>query len=123
MEHPDGTLASVAQCIEQLGQNSSSVQEQEGRAWFWKPPHQLPLSKPFEGNKSGHPYLGEPGFRSSYSLTGGMDPSDNSRKQKPASIERCQICEIDYETVEGLGVHSQTRDHQKAAMNIVLSIK
>ncbi|KAI8000608.1 Protein CELLULOSE SYNTHASE INTERACTIVE 1 [Camellia lanceoleosa] len=29
MEHPDGTLASVAQCIEQLGQNSSSVQEQE----------------------------------------------------------------------------------------------
>ncbi|KAL7176979.1 hypothetical protein ACSBR2_030335 [Camellia fascicularis] len=29
MEHPNGTLASVTQCIEQLGQNSSSVQEQE----------------------------------------------------------------------------------------------
>ncbi|CAI9109355.1 OLC1v1009162C1 [Oldenlandia corymbosa var. corymbosa] len=29
MEDPDGTLASVAQCIEQLRQNSSSVQEKE----------------------------------------------------------------------------------------------
>ncbi|KAL9245722.1 hypothetical protein vseg_019341 [Gypsophila vaccaria] len=29
MEDPDGTLASVAQCVEQLRQNSSSVQEKE----------------------------------------------------------------------------------------------
>ncbi|XP_027178895.1 protein CELLULOSE SYNTHASE INTERACTIVE 1 [Coffea eugenioides] len=29
MEDPDGTLASVAQCIEQLRQNSSSIQEKE----------------------------------------------------------------------------------------------
>ncbi|GMP89508.1 hypothetical protein CsSME_00041051 [Camellia sinensis var. sinensis] len=87
------------------------------------PPHQLPLGEPFGGNKSGHPRLGEPGFRSGYSLAGVMDPFDNSRKRKPASMGWCRICEIDCETVEGLDVHSQTRDHQKVAMNIVRSIK
>ena len=36
---------------------------------------------------------------------------------------RCLICKIDCETVEGLEVHSQGREHQKMAMDMVLSIK
>ncbi|KAF5954251.1 hypothetical protein HYC85_007107 [Camellia sinensis] len=85
--------------------------------------HRLPHGEPFGGDRSGHPRLGEPGFRSSYSLTGGMDPFDNSRKRKLASMGWCRICKVDCETVEGLDLHSQTRQHQKMAMDMVLSIK
>lgn len=35
----------------------------------------------------------------------------------------CRICKVDCETVDGLDLHSQTREHQKMAMDMVLSIK
>ncbi|GAB4860061.1 hypothetical protein Ancab_011539 [Ancistrocladus abbreviatus] len=95
------------------------------------PPHP-PFGESFGGDRLGHPRLGEPGFRSSYSLQryahdggfrpGEMEPFDNVRKRKQGSI-MCRICKIDCETVEGLDLHSQTREHQKKAMDMVLSIK
>ncbi|KAA8549349.1 hypothetical protein F0562_001033 [Nyssa sinensis] len=95
-------------------------------------PHHLPLGESF-GSKSSHPQLGEPGFRSSYSLQGfpndggfykgGMDSFGNSRKRKPVSMGWCRICKVDCETVEGLDLHSQTREHQNKTMDMVRSIK
>ncbi|CAK9147448.1 unnamed protein product [Ilex paraguariensis] len=95
--------------------------------------HHPPFSESFGGNQSSHPRLGEPGFRSSYSLqgfpnegglyAGDMDPFDKSRKRKPWSTGWCRICKIDCETVEGLDLHSQTREHQKMTMDMVISIK
>uniref|UniRef100_A0A2P2KQF4 RING-type domain-containing protein n=1 Tax=Rhizophora mucronata TaxID=61149 RepID=A0A2P2KQF4_RHIMU len=80
-----------------------------------------------------HPRLGEPGFRCNYSLkgfpadggsyAGDFESYDNSRKRRPSSMGWCRICKVDCETVEGLDLHSQTREHQKMAMDIVLSIK
>ncbi|XVF19945.1 hypothetical protein REPUB_Repub11eG0155100 [Reevesia pubescens] len=80
-----------------------------------------------------HPQLGEPGFRSSFSLrefpndggiyTGDMDSFENLRKRKPVSMGWCRICKVDCETVEGLDLHSQTREHQKMAMDMVVTIK
>lgn len=35
----------------------------------------------------------------------------------------CRICSIDCETVEGLDLHAQTREHQKMALNMVLAFK
>lgn len=78
-----------------------------------------------------HPQLGEPGFRSSFShhgfssdgssYTGNMDPFD--RRRKPPSMGWCRICKVDCETVEGLDIHSQSREHQKNAMDMVAIIK
>ncbi|MED6111972.1 hypothetical protein PIB30_057313 [Stylosanthes scabra] len=95
-----------------------------------------PGSRSFEsfskGNRPGHPPLGEPGFRSTFSLPGfpndaGFLPGearafDNVRR-KAASMGWCRICRVDCETVEGLDLHSQTREHQRTAMDIVKSIK
>ncbi|GLT66967.1 hypothetical protein SLA2020_393050 [Shorea laevis] len=77
------------------------------------------------------PRLGEPGFRSSFSLQGlptdggsyadDMVPFD--RRRKPASVGWCRICKVDCETVEGLDMHSQSREHQKNAMDMVATIK
>ncbi|RVW65966.1 hypothetical protein CK203_007566 [Vitis vinifera] len=98
-------------------------------------PSRLSAGESFGGsNKSGHPRIGEPGFRSTYSLhgypndhgfrpPGDMESFDNSRKRKPLSMAWCRICNIDCETVDGLDMHSQTREHQQMAMDIVLSIK
>ncbi|KAB2038377.1 hypothetical protein ES319_D03G140900v1 [Gossypium barbadense] len=79
------------------------------------------------------PRLGEPGFRSSYSLpefpndggiyTGGMDSFEILRTRKPLSMGWCRICKVDCETVEGLDLHSQTGEHQKTAMDMVAIIK
>lgn len=35
----------------------------------------------------------------------------------------CRLCKVDCETVEGLDVHSQSREHQEMAMDMVRSIK
>ncbi|KAF7805406.1 altered inheritance of mitochondria protein 3-like [Senna tora] len=85
------------------------------------------------GNRPGHPRLGEPGFRSSFSLpgfpndggflTGDIGSFDNLRRRKVTSMGWCRICKVDCESVEGLDVHSQTREHQKVAMDMVKSIK
>lgn len=97
-------------------------------------PPRLPMGEMFGGgHRSTHPRFGEPGFRSSYSLhdypndgglhAGEMESFDNTRKRKLASSGWCRICKVDCETVEGLDLHSQTREHQKVAMDIVITIK
>lgn len=48
---------------------------------------------------------------------------DNLRRRKAPSMGWCRLCKVDCETVEGLDLHSQTREHQKMAMDIVKSIK
>ncbi|KAJ4838633.1 hypothetical protein Tsubulata_027263 [Turnera subulata] len=77
--------------------------------------------------------FGEPGFRSNFSLkgfpsdggsyNGDLESFDSLRKRKPSAMGWCRICKIDCETVEGLDMHSQTREHQKMAMDIVATIK
>lgn len=52
-----------------------------------------------------------------------MDPFEHSRKRKSSSMGWCRICRVDWETVEGLDLHSQTREHQKMSMDMVLTIK
>ncbi|KAK7849748.1 hypothetical protein CFP56_002422 [Quercus suber] len=85
------------------------------------------------GNRASHPRFGESGFRSSFPRqgfpndagidTGEMESFGNLRKRKAASMGWCRICKVDCETVEGLELHSQTREHQKMAMDMVRSIK
>ncbi|XP_068636221.1 chromatin modification-related protein eaf-1-like [Aristolochia californica] len=48
---------------------------------------------------------------------------DHMRRRKPGSMGWCRICKIDCQTIEGLDLHSQTREHQKMAMDMVLMIK
>ncbi|KAI4331756.1 hypothetical protein L6164_016713 [Bauhinia variegata] len=84
-------------------------------------------------NRPYHPRLGEPGFRSSFSLpgfpndggflTGDIGSFDDLWKRKAASMGWCRICKVDCESVEGLDLHSQTREHQKMAMDMVKTIK
>ncbi|GAB2286277.1 hypothetical protein Dimus_020694 [Dionaea muscipula] len=94
------------------------------------PPH-LPFGESLGADRSGHPLLGDPGFRSSFSmrhthdggfLRGEMDPFDNPKKRKSRSV-MCRICKVDCQNVEGLDVHSQSREHQEKAIAMVLSIK
>lgn len=54
---------------------------------------------------------------------GDMDSFDRPRKRKPVSMGWCRICKVDCETVEGLDMHSQTREHQDMAMDMVRTIK
>lgn len=63
------------------------------------------------------------GFALDVFFQGEIESFDNSRKRKPLSTGWCRICKIDCETVDGLEIHSQTREHQQMAMDIVLSIK
>lgn len=56
-------------------------------------------------------------------LHGDVDSFEHLRKRKHGSMGWCRLCKIDCETVEGLEVHSQTKDHQNMAMEIVLNIK
>ncbi|KAK4341994.1 hypothetical protein RND71_037810 [Anisodus tanguticus] len=83
-------------------------------------------------SKPGMPRFGEPGFRSRYPVpgfpnhglyAGDVDSFDRPRKRKPVSMGWCRICKVDCETVEGLDMHSQTREHQDMAMDMVRSIK
>ncbi|KAF6160986.1 hypothetical protein GIB67_007627 [Kingdonia uniflora] len=94
----------------------------------------LRIGEPIGGNLPGHGRKGEPGFRSSFSNRGfpseggPFNPGDGesfdqSRKRKHGSTGRCLICKIDCKTVEGLDVHSQTKEHQKMAMDMVSIIK
>lgn len=95
-------------------------------------PGSFPPSESFGGNKSNNPRLGEPGFRSSYSLHGfptdggfyaGNLEFDRFRTRMPTSMGWCRICKVDCDTVEGLELHSQTREHQRMTMDMVISIK
>lgn len=94
-------------------------------------PGNFPFGESFRGSRP--PRIGEPGFRSHYGFhgysndgepyIGDMGSFDISRKRKQATMGWCRICKIDCETVEGLDLHSQTKEHQKMAMDMVLSIK
>lgn len=94
--------------------------------------HPQPYGESF-GAKSTRPHLGEPGFRSSYSrqgfpsdggfYAGGSDSFDQLWKRKSLSMGWCRICKVDCESVEGLDIHGQTREHQRMAMDMVISIK
>lgn len=66
-----------------------------------------------------HPFSSDAGFFNA----GEIESLDNSRKRKHGSTGWCRICKVDCETVEGLEMHSQTREHQKMAMDMVLNIK
>lgn len=73
-----------------------------------------------------HMFFGDSGFTghfNSVSRKGDIDSFEQSRKRKPGSTGWCRICKIDCETVEGLDMHSQTRDHQNMTMDLVLQIK
>ncbi|KAF9596764.1 hypothetical protein IFM89_013311 [Coptis chinensis] len=67
-----------------------------------------------QGNLPSHLRIGDSGEGESL---------DHSRKRKQGSMGWCRICKVDCETVEGLEMHSQTREHQKMAMDMVLNIK
>lgn len=95
-------------------------------------PRDIRYGESFIENKLNFPpRMGEPGFRSSFSqgflndgpFRGVMEPFDRSRKRKSISMGWCRICKVDCETVEGLDVHSQSREHQKMTMDLVISIK
>ncbi|CDP20825.1 unnamed protein product [Coffea canephora] len=95
-------------------------------------PHNFQYGEPFAGDKPGGQQLGEPGSRGSFSLqgfpsdgpyAGDMSTFDNSRKRKNMSMGWCRICKVDCETVEGLDRHSQSREHQKMSLDMVMSIK
>ncbi|KAK4784693.1 hypothetical protein SAY86_019061 [Trapa natans] len=51
------------------------------------------------------------------------EPFDDLRMRRMASTGWCRICKVDCDTFEGLDLHSQTREHQKVAIDIVRSIK
>ncbi|KAK9065829.1 hypothetical protein SSX86_015230 [Deinandra increscens subsp. villosa] len=94
--------------------------------------HQPRFGESF-GTKSTRPHLDEPVFRSGYSrhgfpsdggfYAGGSDPFDPLRKSTTFSMGWCRICKVDCESVEGLDMHGQTREHQRMAMDMVISIK
>ncbi|KAL3530835.1 hypothetical protein ACH5RR_010157 [Cinchona calisaya] len=86
-------------------------------------PHKLNHGETFAGNKPGLRQVGEPAFRGSSSLQGDMSNFGNPRKKKHASRGWCRICKVDCETVEGLDMHSQTREHQHMSMDMVVNIK
>ncbi|KAL1558035.1 mediator of RNA polymerase II transcription subunit 12-like [Salvia divinorum] len=91
-----------------------------------------PFSQSARGDMPSFLHLGEPPMRNNYPyhgmpnavhFSGGLDSFDQSRKRKPISNGWCRICEFDCETVEGLEMHSQTREHQNMAMDMVKRIK
>uniref|UniRef100_A0A7N0ULX6 RING-type domain-containing protein n=1 Tax=Kalanchoe fedtschenkoi TaxID=63787 RepID=A0A7N0ULX6_KALFE len=69
------------------------------------------------------------GFRSNFLPTenrpyvSDLELSDNLRKRNTVNMGWCRICKVDCETVEGLDLHSQTREHQRMSMDMVLKIK
>lgn len=84
------------------------------------------------GDRPRYPSLGEPGFRSNLSMHGFPDDGgvttvkgelDFDRKRKAPTTGWCRICKVDCETVEGLDLHAQTKEHQKMAMDVVATIK
>ncbi|XP_057548373.1 uncharacterized protein LOC130826797 isoform X2 [Amaranthus tricolor] len=92
----------------------------------------LPFGESFGGEKPGRPLMGELEFKGAsgfqrYACEGGFypeerEPFDNPRKWMAGSI-MCRICKVECGTVEGLDLHSQSREHQRKARDIVLNIK
>lgn len=133
-----------AQIHNQIGSDDGYWQDGPGHLTRGKPsgPGYLP------GTFSGHGYAGEDagnfprppfsgpfgdhamrnnypfhGFPNAGKFSGGPDSIDHSRNRKPSSTGWCRICDFDCESVEGLEMHSQTREHQNVAMDMIKSIK
>ncbi|XP_075520800.1 uncharacterized protein LOC142554069 [Primulina tabacum] len=94
--------------------------------------NRIPFGGSIRGDRPSIPPFGEPGIRGNYPLQGFPNPGgfagevdsfDQSRKRRPISMGWCRICVFDCQTVEGLEMHSQTREHQKMAMDMVKTIK
>ncbi|XP_039136027.1 uncharacterized protein LOC120273468 [Dioscorea cayenensis subsp. rotundata] len=78
------------------------------------------------GPTHGYSMHGFPNETGRFGLVSNFDEIDSfghSSKRNLASIGWCRLCKIDCGSVEGLDIHSQTREHQKMAMDIVLNIK
>lgn len=78
------------------------------------------------GNLPPHLRTGDPSFNGRFnpgSREGDIDSFEQTRKRKAGGMVRCLICKVDCDTVEGLELHSQRREHQKMAMEIVQNIK
>ncbi|KAH9331843.1 hypothetical protein KI387_003951, partial [Taxus chinensis] len=90
-------------------------------------PNPMMMGEPGAGFGANVPIQGFPGesgfFKKQAQMPNDVEPLDLGRKRKPGSTGWCRICQIDCYTVEGLEQHTQTREHQKTAMDMVLSIK
>ncbi|KAL3821597.1 hypothetical protein ACJIZ3_007502 [Penstemon smallii] len=74
----------------------------------------------FSGMRNGYSVQG---FPNAANFAGDVDTFDLSRKRRPMNTGWCLICKVDCETIEGLEMHSQTREHQNMAMDMVRTIK
>ncbi|RRT74176.1 hypothetical protein B296_00032603 [Ensete ventricosum] len=71
----------------------------------------------------GRDFANEAGPFSTFNPRSEMEVFELLKKRKPGTMGWCRICSIDCETVEGLDLHAQTREHQKMAMDMVFAIK
>ncbi|KAJ4751226.1 TNF receptor-associated factor 6 [Rhynchospora pubera] len=94
----------------------------------------VPFNYPPPSSRSGARRFGEPAGYSRYGGPGQVPTETFGATGKGSSIERprkrrfstggwCRICKINCGTVEGLESHSQSKDHKKMAMDMILSIK
>ncbi|WOL16531.1 chromatin modification-related protein eaf-1-like isoform X2 [Canna indica] len=83
----------------------------------------IPTGDPAFGGSYGRDFPNEAAPFSMLNVRGEMEAFELLKKRKPGTMGWCRICSIDCETVEGLDLHAQTREHQKMAMDMVLSIK
>lgn len=130
---PPGFVSSSAPrlCYEQARADASQMES--ARHLDQGFPRQQQLYGDSSGTMSAHPCLGGPGSQSSYTRQGfpnagphcadGSDSFDNLRKRKSMSMGWCRICNVDCESVQGLEMHGQTREHQRMALNMVNNIK
>ncbi|KAI3772262.1 hypothetical protein L6452_03444 [Arctium lappa] len=136
---PPGFVSSSASrlCYEQarapIGKHPDAFQMESARHLDQGFPRQQQLFGDSSGTMSAHPCLGGPGSQSSYIRQGfpnvgprcadGSHSFDNLRKRKSMSMGWCRICNVDCESVQGLEMHGQTREHQQMALNMVNNIK
>ncbi|XP_073009667.1 uncharacterized protein [Typha latifolia] len=116
-------LPSILRGGEYLGQGPLRLGDPTGYGGYNMPGRVHPGDPLFGSNYSRHGFPNEAGHFSSVSLRGDMDTFEHPRKRIAGSMGWCRICRVDCETVEGLDLHSQTREHQKTAMDMVLNIK
>ncbi|XP_074573907.1 uncharacterized protein LOC141830367 isoform X1 [Curcuma longa] len=83
----------------------------------------MPSGDPGFGGIHGRDFPNEAAPFSIHNVRGDMEAFELFKKRKPGTMGWCRICSIDCETVEGLDLHAQTREHQKMALNMVLAFK
>ncbi|CAL9754335.1 unnamed protein product [Musa acuminata subsp. burmannicoides] len=83
----------------------------------------ISIGDPILGGSYGRDFANEAGLFSTFNPRSEMEVFELLKKRKPGTMGWCRICSIDCETVEGLDLHAQTREHQKMAMDMVFAIK